>query len=261
MPGESIAVFWDALRRLGGHSRYIQQDGDRYWIDTSPNLNRTAEDSRGGYLRQKDELLAELNQLLAKEASRRGGFDGVHAAQLETSGIPAAPATDWCSWLLNTLINMGRRPAEPVSRPPAACRARAISPRHSQNTLVFLAPDEQNLDNLFQALADRRAWQRVIDEKLLLQITYSQANKAASKIEEATHAISARVPETWCHLLVHIKTSPVFMGLNGMKKTQWRQGFSCGTAAWFSTRRAVLRMDSGRFRWHPQPPLLDTDGL
>ena len=93
MPGEPIAVFGDALRRLGDRGRYIQQDGDRYWIDTSPNLNRTAEDYRESYLRQKDELLAELNQLLAKEASKRGRFDGVHAAQIETSGIPDEATT------------------------------------------------------------------------------------------------------------------------------------------------------------------------
>ncbi|MFN9916305.1 MAG: hypothetical protein ACK53L_27190, partial [Pirellulaceae bacterium] len=92
-PGEPIAVFGDALRRLGDRGRYIQQDGDRYWIDTSPNLNRTAEDYRESYLRQGEELLAEANQLLSKEASRRGLFDGIHASQLDTSGIPDEPAT------------------------------------------------------------------------------------------------------------------------------------------------------------------------
>ena len=44
MPGEPIPVFGDALRKLSDRGRYIQQDGDRYWIDKSPNLNRTAED-------------------------------------------------------------------------------------------------------------------------------------------------------------------------------------------------------------------------
>jgi hypothetical protein len=92
MPGEPNAVFGDALRRLGDRGRTIQQDGDRYWIDTSPNLNRTAEDYRESCLRQGEELLAEANQLLSKEASRRGLFDGIHASQLDTSGIPDEPA-------------------------------------------------------------------------------------------------------------------------------------------------------------------------
>ena len=58
MPGEPIATFGDALRRLGDRGRFIQQDGDRYWIDTRPNLNRTAEDYRESYLRQRQELNA-----------------------------------------------------------------------------------------------------------------------------------------------------------------------------------------------------------
>ena len=39
MPGEP-SRFGDALRKFSDRGRYIQQDGDRYWI-TSPNLNRT----------------------------------------------------------------------------------------------------------------------------------------------------------------------------------------------------------------------------
>jgi len=157
MPGESIAVFGDALRRLGDRGRYIQQDGDRYWIGTSPNLNRTAEDYREGYLRQKDELLAELNQLLAKEASRRGGFDGVHAAQLETSGIPDEPITRLVLLAAQYTHKRGQE-ISPARKWVASClQSKGSNPRHFQNTLVFLAPDEQSLDNLFQALADRRA--------------------------------------------------------------------------------------------------------
>ena len=64
--GKQFAFCWTLLARHRG--RYIQQDGDLYWIDTSSYLNRTAEDYRARYLRQNDELLAELNQQIAKEA-------------------------------------------------------------------------------------------------------------------------------------------------------------------------------------------------
>ena len=208
MPGEPIAVFGDALRRLGDRGRYIQQDGDRYWIDTSPNLNRTAEDYRESYLRQKDELLAELNQLLAKEASKRGSFDGVHAAQIETSGIPDE-ATTRLVLLAAQYPHKRNQDSSPAREWVSSClQSKGNSPRQFQNTLVFLAPDEQNLDNLFQALADRRAWQRVIDEKLLLQITVNQENQAAAKIKEAVDAIALRIPETWSHLLVPYQSQP-----------------------------------------------------
>jgi len=44
---------------------------------------------------------------------------------------------------------------------------------------VFLAPDEQSVEYLFFVLADRHAWQRVVDEKLLLNLTVNQTNQAA----------------------------------------------------------------------------------
>jgi len=215
MPGEPIAVFGDALRRLGDRGRYIQQDGDRYWIDTSPNLNRTAEDYRESYLRQGEELLAEANQLLSKEASRRGLFDGIHASQLDTSGIPDEPATRLVL-LAAQYSHKTRRKDTPQPSPPslamewaASClQSKGNSPRQYANTLIFLAPDKDNLENLFQALADRRAWQKVIDEKKLLNLTENQKEQAIAKIEQATAAIAARIPETWSHLLVPYQSEP-----------------------------------------------------
>ncbi|MFM8276465.1 MAG: hypothetical protein ACKN89_05640, partial [Cyanobium sp.] len=208
MPGEPIAVFGDALRRLGDRGRFIQQDGDRYWIDTSPNLNRTAEDYRESYLRQREELLAEANQLLSEEASRRGLFDGLHASQLDTSGIPDEPATRLV--LLAAQYNHKRGQSDsPARQWAASClQSKGNSPRQYANTLIFLAPDKDNLENLFQALADRRAWQKVIDEKKLLNITPYQEEVAAGKIKAATEAIAARIPETWSHLLVPYQSEP-----------------------------------------------------
>jgi len=209
MPGEPIAVFGDALRRLGDRGRYIQQDGDRYWIDTSPNLNRTAEDYRESYLRQSDELLAEANQLLSKEASRRGLFDGVHAAQLDSSGIPDDPNTRLVLLAAQYSHKRGQGDSSPALQWCAGClQSKGNSPRQFANTLIFLAPDKDNLDNLLQALAERRAWQNVIDEKLLLNLTVNQENQAIAKIQEATNTIAVRIPETWCHLLVPYQSEP-----------------------------------------------------
>jgi hypothetical protein len=209
MPGEPIAVFDNALSRLAAKGKYIQQDGDRYWIDTSPNLNRTAEDYRESYLRQGEELLAEANQLLSKEASRRGLFDGVHAAQLDSSGIPDEPSTRLVLLATQYSHKRGQGESSPALQWCSSCvQSKGNSPRQYANALIFLAPDKDNLENLFQALADRRAWQKVIDEKLLLNLTVNQENQAAAKIEDATRAIAARIPETWCHLLVPYQSEP-----------------------------------------------------
>jgi hypothetical protein len=220
MPGEPIAVFGDALRRLGDRGRYIQQDGDRYWIDTSPNLNRTAEDYRESYLRQGEELLAEANRLLVQQASsrERGAFAGVHSAQLDSSGIPDEPSTRLVLLAAQYTHKTPRRPTTKDDPPPpptpakewcASClESKGNNPRQYANTLVFLAPDQDNLKNLFQAIAEQRAWQKVIDEKKLLNVTPYQEDVAGGKIKAATDAIAARIPETWSHLLVPHQDEP-----------------------------------------------------
>ncbi len=208
MPGEPIGVFGDALRRLGDRGKFIQQDGDRYWIDTSPNLNRTAEDYKESYLRENDDLISELNTLLEKEGKKRGNFSGIHSGQVSNSEIPDTPDTrlvliaaqyshtrsndlsDAMKWIKKCLKNKGN------------------NPRQFTNTLIFLAPDERNLNNLLVGLAEKKAWQRVINERELLNLTVNQENQAATRIENASNTINLRIKETWSHLIVPYQTEP-----------------------------------------------------
>ena len=44
MPGETPAVFGDALRRLAASATYLYQDGARYWYSTQPTVTKLAED-------------------------------------------------------------------------------------------------------------------------------------------------------------------------------------------------------------------------
>jgi hypothetical protein len=110
----------------------------------------------------------------------------------------------------------------------SALQSKGNSPRQYQNTLVFLAPDEQNLENLFLALAERKAWEKVLDEKLLLNLTVNQENQAAAKVDDAVRTIAARIPETWCHLLVPYQSEP---GPNGASWDEKRHSGGKGSLA------------------------------
>ncbi len=263
MPGEPIGVFGDALRRLGDRGRFIQQDCDRYWIDTRPNLNRTAEEHRESYLRQREELTAELNTRLSQEATKRGDFAGLHAAPLDTSAVPDEPAT---RLVLLAAQHTHRRSVEfsAARQWAAAClQSRGNSPRQFANTLIFLAPDEASLENLFHALADRRAWQHIIDNKLELNLTEAQKNQAIGKIAEATQAVASRIPETWCHLLIPYQSQP---GPGGALWDEKKLTSGKGSLAERASERCVqedvlflqlgarrLRDDLNRFLWIDKP--------
>ena len=58
MPGESPALFGDALRRLATAATYLYQDGVRYWYSTQPTVTKVAED-RAEQLRRTPDTVAK----------------------------------------------------------------------------------------------------------------------------------------------------------------------------------------------------------
>ena len=96
------------------------------------------------------------------------------------------------------------------------------SPRENINTLIFLAPDERNLENLLDALAEKKAWQFIKDEKLLFNLTANQEVQADQKIQQATNTINLRIPETWCHLISPHQEQP---GINNITMGKQHRSF------------------------------------
>jgi predicted AAA+ superfamily ATPase len=207
MPGESPAVFGDALRRLGDQARFLNQDGDRYWLDTKPNLNRTADEHKQSYLNDRASLLVELNQKLDREAKSRGAFAGLHITPLDSAAVPDDPATRLVVVPSQYAHKKGDSSAA-LSWVQEVLTTRGSSPRQYANTLVFLAADERALEDLIDAYASQKAWQRIIDNREELDLTLSQQSLAAKRIEDATQAIDVRIPETWCHLLIPHQSQP-----------------------------------------------------
>ena len=65
MPGESPAVFGDALRRLAAAAPYLYQDGPRFWYATQPTVTKLAEDRAEQLKRDPDKVAQELAGLAA----------------------------------------------------------------------------------------------------------------------------------------------------------------------------------------------------
>lgn len=68
-PGENVATFGDALRRLTDQATYLYVDQNRYWISTQPNVTRTAQD-RAAQLEQDREKIWE--EIIRRLRSDRG---------------------------------------------------------------------------------------------------------------------------------------------------------------------------------------------
>ena len=104
-------------------------------------------------------------------------FSGVHAAQIDSSGIPDEPYTRLVLMAAQYTHRKGVDFSAALQWAGGALQSKGNSPRQYQNTLVFIAPDEQNLENLLLAMAERKAWEKVLDEKLLLNLTVTKKTR------------------------------------------------------------------------------------
>ena len=90
----------------------------------------------------------------------------------------------------------------------AIFESRGGTPRLYRNALVFLAADKTRLQDLEEAVRTYLAWESILDEKILLDLTPHQVRQAETQKKAAEDAIIARLPETYQWLLVPTQTSP-----------------------------------------------------
>ena len=86
MPGESPAIFGDALRRLATAATYLYQDGPRYWYSTQPTVTKLAEDIAEQLRRDADKVVAELDRRLREDLRTPGDFARIHPLPASGTG-------------------------------------------------------------------------------------------------------------------------------------------------------------------------------
>jgi len=206
-PGDSLGAFRDALRRISDQGQNIHQDGNRYWISTRSNLNRTAAAKASQLLREPEELYPEIIRRLQADRSR-GQFAGVHVcpeSSLEVPDEPKARLVIFGPKLTHKRGN-GSSPARVAAD--EYLESRGNGPRSNRNALVFLAPDEKELKSLLDATAHYLAWKSIHDGWEAMNLDAFQKNQASTKEAEFDRAIDLRIGNTWIHGLSPTKPSP-----------------------------------------------------
>jgi len=207
MPGESPAVFGDALRRLAGAATYLYQDGPRYWYSTQPTVTKLAEDRAEQLKRDPDKVVHELDGRLRKDLERMGDFSRIHPMPQSGQDVPDD--------LDARLVVMGiDHPYSKEQGSAAEAAAKAIlesrgnTPRLYRNTLVFLAADKIRLQDLDEAARKYLAWESILAEKVTLNLDPQQVKQAETQKAAADGAVTARLPETYQWLLAPVQTTP-----------------------------------------------------
>jgi predicted AAA+ superfamily ATPase len=207
MPGETTAVFGDALRRLTTSATFLYQDGARYWYSTQPTVTKLAEDRAEQLKRNPDPVVAEIEERLRTDLRATGEFRRIHPIPQSGADVP-----DDMEARLVVLGIDHPYSKDVTNKAQAAANAilqqRGNGPRIFQNTLVFLAIDQTRLQDLDEAIRRYLAWSSILDEKEGHNLDPHQVRQAETQLKAADGAVVARLPEAYQWLLVPVQATP-----------------------------------------------------
>ncbi len=207
-PGESVATFGDALRRMTDQATHLYVDGTRYWFSTQPSVTRLAQDRAAQF--SEDVVIEEIRRRLRADdiTKARGDFLKVHPCPASSSDVP--DERDARLVILDPEYPHNARATDSPARKQAQLTldTRSTSPRTYRNALVFLAADRTRLEELNSAVRQYLAWKSIDNERQTLNLDAFQTNQAQSKCKDSEDTIKRRIPETYQWLIVPIQPQP-----------------------------------------------------
>jgi hypothetical protein len=201
-PGENVAIFGDALRRLTNQATYLYVDNsDRYWISTQPNVTRTAID-RATQI-QEERVWEEIIKRL-KSDKQKGEFARIHIAPGSSADVPDDENLGIGLVILHPKDSHSSKSKDSsaLERVEDILNSRGASPRYCKNLLVFLAVDRIKLENLTNWVSQYLAWEWIIEDKEVLNLDASQSKQATSKRKESDETVEMLLREAYQWLLI-----------------------------------------------------------
>ncbi|MCL6590158.1 MAG: DUF499 domain-containing protein [Firmicutes bacterium] len=207
-PGEIPATFGDALRRMSEQLTYLYSDGNRYWFDTRPSVNRIAAD-RAEQFRDhvEQEILDRFKDI--NIPGNRGDFAAVYVASRPQQEIPDDQAARLVILGPNfPYANKGSSNTNTIDKICKILNERGNSPRLYRNTLVFVAPDRDRLVELQHAIMQLLAWRSISSEEDALNLDTFQRKQVELGVKRSEDTVKARIGETFIWLLVPTQDNP-----------------------------------------------------
>jgi len=200
-PGEPIAVFNDALNTLRNSLSflYANPSGDRFWYDSRPTLRKTAED-RATQVSSSDveyEIETRLRSL-RKEAP----FAGIHVCPASSLDVP----DEQTARLVILRPSDEYKATNPNNAAMTAVKEilnnRGKTPRIYRNMLAFIAPDQDLMISLKQAVRHYLAWKSIKEDSEDLNLDAAQNRETKNNLNRANETVDARIKEAYSWLLV-----------------------------------------------------------
>lgn len=204
-PGDTVGNFGSALQMLSDRATYLYSEGDRYWYDTQPSLNRTVAEKAESLT--EDDVWAEIVRRLQAEKATTGDFADVQIAPTGTASVPEADAATLV--ILHPRYRHGSKAAGTSQAREFAQRLfteRGTTPRERRNMLVAVAADINRAEDLDSAVRQFLAWQHI--DRHIAELDLTDKNKAMvrRRLTESGNTVAARIGETYIWALAPFAT-------------------------------------------------------
>jgi hypothetical protein len=214
-PGENIAVFNDALNTLRNSLSYLYTNpsGDRYWYDSRPTLRKTAEDRAQQY--KPSDVEYEIEERLRK-LRKETPFAGLHICPNASNDVP----DEQTARLVVLRPTEDYKPSSQDMRAMAEIKNifdyRGTSPRIYRNMLAFVAPDQELMGHLKQAVRRYLAWKSIKDDSETLNLDATQNKETDNNLARQNRTVDDQIKETYCWLII-----PYIDRNVGLKEITW----------------------------------------
>jgi hypothetical protein len=210
MPGESPALFGDALRSLTDRATYLYVDRERSWYDVQPSVTRKAADLSERLRQQPDVTQAAIIKRLelTTRHEARGAFADVHIAPV-ASGDVGDEARTRLVILSPETPHLSKLPSPALEAAAELLDQRGNGPRNYRNMLVFLAPDERRLEDLERSVRDHLAWTEIVDRAEEFELSTFQIRQAETRQRQTDEAAQLRIMQAYQWLLVPTQPDPI----------------------------------------------------
>lgn len=201
-PGEPTAIFGDALRRLSSQLTYLYTDGTRYWYDTRPTVAKEARDRAAGFSPEvvEKEIVERLQRV-----PRRGTFAGHHVAPPGTGDVTDEDRVRVVVLRPEFVHRRTTATTAAEERAQAFLERRGNQSRLYKNMLLFIAPDENIMESLNEAVRNFLAWRSIQDDEEALNLDAQQRRQVQDSLQKWHETVDLRLQEAYCWLLTPVK--------------------------------------------------------
>ncbi|TVQ33187.1 MAG: ATP-binding protein [Phycisphaeraceae bacterium] len=212
-PGQTSAVYSDALNRLLDRLHYLNSSGEKtsdsttFWFDTRANLRREMEDRKRRF-DDKTDVHKRIEEVTKRLFNSVQMVDGVHVF------VPHGDTPDDSSLRLVVLspdhayVKDDPRQAERAVLD--YVRNHGSQPRHRSNRLLFIAADQSTLGRLRDSTRVALAWRSIVEDVTdgRLNIDLAQKRQAEKEAKAAEELLPRIVRECFRWLLCPSQDEP-----------------------------------------------------